>query len=689
MFTLSRNNQANESLSKFKLLSAYGGAGSILHTQYGSIIVSCIEEWGFLNKINQLHKDAINRKEENVFESVRKHAIASNEGGIALSNDNRFISLLKNKKKLENLKYLVLIPDLEINEKSNTVDYGIGNLTIASTYMPKNFSDSNYTIKPYSSWYKEWVENSLGDKFATQFFPVKKEIISKKGTSFFQPLKQDNVVLICSNGHISDFPWSKYLNWKSSNPHYDQKGLDLFNFDDCCSEPELTIRLANSNASGFDGKWLRCENNGCRGSKGTSLKGLFSIKVLCPGHKPWEASVSDNDNFPYSGSKNSRRNESPRENCKAVKPMKAALTTGNNLYFSRIMSSIYLPSELFKSQIEMRIEDLVKKKNEAMRNDDFDLAKDLNKNILELKGVQPPVVDNVSEAEQDLNYKYEEFSAFHFKTEDEINIDISNLKVKDTTRNLDGLLEEYFAKILRIDNMKMSSTQLDFSRVEPFDPDQEMKVQDIFRSRPEDIISYPGIENYGEGIFFALNQTLLEKYEIEFNSYIGDWISQLPSPRDHYSRKIIEKARSENWLLYLIHTLSHLIMRELEFRSGYPTASLQERLYVSNNDSYKMSGFLIYTVEGSEGSMGGLIAQTTPDNLNNLIKSALTRATICQSDPLCWTSEGQGLFNLNYAACFSCGLVSETSCEERNLYLDRKLLVDQEFGFFKNILNFE
>jgi hypothetical protein len=95
---------------------------------------------------------------------------------------------------------------------------------------------------------------------------------------------------------------------------------------------------------------------------------------------------------------------------------------------------------------------------------------------------------------------------------------------------------------------------------------------------------------------------------------------------------------------------------------------------------------MIYTTEGSEGSMGGLIAQTRPDNLVKLLSNALERAKICNSDPLCWESDGQGLFELNFAACFSCSLVSETSCEHRNIYLDRKILVDPISGFFKDAI---
>ena len=77
-----------------------------------------------------------------------------------------------------------------------------------------------------------------------------------------------------------------------------------------------------------------------------------------------------------------------------------------------------------------------------------------------------------------------------------------------------------------------------------------------------------------------------------------------------------------------------------------------------------MSGLLIYTAEGSEGSMGGLVWQGEPSKIVELIISALERTMQCSSDPLCWESEGQGTFGLNLAACFSCSLVSETACEK-------------------------
>jgi hypothetical protein len=138
---------------------------------------------------------------------------------------------------------------------------------------------------------------------------------------------------------------------------------------------------------------------------------------------------------------------------------------------------------------------------------------------------------------------------------------------------------------------------------------------------------------------------------------------------------------------FLIHSFSHMMMRELEFSCGYPTASLKERLYISTNPEKEMSGLLIYTAEGSEGSMGGLVSQGEPQKVLEIIKRGLERSVNCSSDPLCWESDGQGIFDLNLSACFSCSLVAETACEEMNLGLDRRVLVDEEFGYFNEFMN--
>lgn len=689
-----QNIKGNESISKFKLLSAYGGPGSILHTSYGSIIVSCIEEWGFLKKIIDIHDRGIRAGtiENKMLDYVVKHAKLSEEGAIGISNDLRLIESIKERKKLSQLKYLVLLPNIELNEVFNTINYGGNELAINSTFMPKNFKDNRHYYKSYKEWYDEWGNSTQN---ADDFFPPKYK--TEKG--YVNDLIQDNIVLICDHGHISDFPWSSFLRWRTDNP-FDinlDKPVDLFTYSLCCGtidKPLAKIKITSStaNASGFDGKWLKCEN--CE--RQTSLKGLMSVKIKCPGHKPWEAlTYLNNDIWKHNGNPKSRNSQPPKdEKCNSSKPMKVALTTGNNLYYSRILSSIYMPDELFKDERIIKLKKLendidnLDKSSPSWSIDIMNLVGQINSLKMELE-IQPKK-EETTELQKDIIYRFEEFKALTKKSQNEINRDEKHLKVKDVTQNLEGTnLSKYFTRILRIDNMKITSAQLDFSRVVPVDSDSDgIIAKNIFRSKADSVQVYPVVENYGEGIFFAFNEELINLFSKNDGAIdsINDKLKNLDNNSDAFSKGAIKYGLENNWQLYLVHSFAHLIMRELEFKCGYPTASLSERIYVSNNPNYQMYGCMIYTAEGAEGSMGGLIAQTRPDNLIKLITNALERARICNSDPLCWESDGQGLFELNFASCFSCSLVSETACEHRNIYLDRRILVDEENGFFKDVL---
>ncbi len=689
------NTQANEAISKFKLLSAYGGPGSIVHTAYGSIIVSCIEEWGFLKKILEIQKDAVDTgvKEKNINEYVEKQAKLERNGNIGISNDTRLLKSLIDRKGLTGLKYLVLTPDIYIQDFSNKIKNSGNELAINSSFMPKVFFDKGKRYKLYKEWYKDWVTNPKNDdQYGAKFFPPKYNTENN-----ISNLTQDNIVLICDHGHISDFPWSKFLRWRTDSPMEinSEKSIELFKLQPCCGSDDtstsiIKITSSTANASGFDGKWLKCENCG----KQTSLKGLMSVKIKCPGHKPWEAITSNNGELKYhSGNSNSRSKMPPLENCSSTKTMKVALTTGNNLYYSKMLTSIYMPDELFLDEKTLKFNSLERELELAMDNKNFEEAIRLNSIMtsLQVEIQNNSFVEEIKDSEKEILYRYEEYKALALKDEDEINVDKKNehLKVKDVTTNIeDTNLEKYFSRILRIDNMKITSAQLDFSRVVPVDSDADnISSKNIFRSKPDSVQVYPVVENYGEGIFFSFNEELINEFSnSKAIESLNENLNELLQKSDTFSEGAIKYGLENNWQLYLVHTFAHLIMRELEFKCGYPTASLSERIYVSNDEKYKMYGCMIYTAEGAEGSMGGLIAQTRPKNLLNLIQSALRRSTICNSDPLCWESDGQGLFELNFASYFSCSLVSETSCEHRNIYLDRRILVDENNGFFKELI---
>lgn len=690
------NTQANEAISKFKLLSAYGGPGSIVHTAFGSIIVSCIEEWGFLKKILEIQKEAVDtgKKEKEIKGYVIEQARLERNGSVGLSNDTRLLKSLINRKGLTELKYLVLIPDITVQDFSNKIKNNGNELAINSSFMPKVFFDKSKHYKFYKEWFKDWVSNKKNDdQYGNRFFPPKYN--TDKGT---YNLAQDNIVLICDHGHISDFPWSKFLRWRTDSPMEinSEQPIELFNSQPCCGNEDtsiskIKITSSTANASGFDGKWLKCENCG----RQTSLKGLMSVKIKCPGHKPWEAITSNNGELKYhSGNPGSRNQMPPFETCLSSKAMKVALTTGNNLYYSRMLSSIYMPDELFLDEKTLKLNVLEKELELAMDDKNFEEAMKINSMMTSLKAEiqNNPPLEIIHDSEKDVLYRFEEYRALALKGEEEINIDKVNehLKVKDVTINIKGSnVEKYFSRILRIDNMKITSAQLDFSRVVPVDSDADnISSKNIFSSKQKNSVeAYPVVENYGEGIFFYFKEDLMNEFA---NSgaivLLNENLKNLSKNSDAFSEGAIKYGLENNWQLYIVHTFAHLIMRELEFKCGYPTASLSERIYVSNNAKYKMYGCMIYTAEGAEGSMGGLIAQTRPKNLLSLIQSALRRATICNSDPLCWESEGQGLFELNFASCFSCSLVSETSCEHRNIYLDRRILVDENNGFFKDVI---
>ena len=127
----------------------------------------------------------------------------------------------------------------------------------------------------------------------------------------------------------------------------------------------------------------------------------------------------------------------------------------------------------------------------------------------------------------------------------------------------------------------------------------------------------------------------------------------------------------------MIHSLSHALMNEIALECGYPSTSLKERIYPLYGEGGGRFGLLIYTATaGAQGTLGGLLAMLP--QLGSIVAAALGKLALCSSDPICAEhrpaaySDERGLSG---AACHSCLLVAETSCEQRNLYLDRALAV--------------
>jgi hypothetical protein len=125
----------------------------------------------------------------------------------------------------------------------------------------------------------------------------------------------------------------------------------------------------------------------------------------------------------------------------------------------------------------------------------------------------------------------------------------------------------------------------------------------------------------------------------------------------------------------LLHTLSHLLIQSLAMRCGYPASSIRERVYADEPGG--RYGLLLYTgTPDAEGTLGGIVQQAR--RIEEHLAHALRSGTLCSHDPICAQhSPGESLENrwLHGAACHGCALVAETSCEMRNDYLDRALVV--------------
>ena len=127
----------------------------------------------------------------------------------------------------------------------------------------------------------------------------------------------------------------------------------------------------------------------------------------------------------------------------------------------------------------------------------------------------------------------------------------------------------------------------------------------------------------------------------------------------------------------LLHTLSHLLLRQVALECGYSSGSIRERLYVGS-PQHPTSGVLLSTAASdSEGTPGELVSLGQPKHLRRLLDQALEAAERCSSDALCAEHVPEAPSDtLRAAACHACLFASETSCEANNRWLDRAVLVD-------------
>lgn len=222
-----------------------------------------------------------------------------------------------------------------------------------------------------------------------------------------------------------------------------------------------------------------------------------------------------------------------------------------------------------------------------------------------------------------------------------------------------------------------------FTRFDPSPPMADEGLEDVglavrgapLGGNPEWL---PAIQQYGEGLFVQLS-----------SGAVDDWLRR-PDPRRHRERlragfgnweRAKPGAKSRGLSYMLLHSLSHALMSEIALDCGYPASALKERIYAlpaATQGGPPRCGLLIYTATaGTQGTLGGLVE--VAGRFAAVLRGALRRLEVCSGDPVCADHDpaAHGDDRATHgAACHGCLLVAETSCEMRNLFLDRALLIE-------------
>ena len=123
----------------------------------------------------------------------------------------------------------------------------------------------------------------------------------------------------------------------------------------------------------------------------------------------------------------------------------------------------------------------------------------------------------------------------------------------------------------------------------------------------------------------------------------------------------------------VLHTFSHLLLKQLCMESGYSLSSVAERLFFeTNDDGQPEKAAFSCTLRGLrlDGTLGGLAGQAGIRRMKAIVKQALARRGECSNDPVCGehtpTHEEP-----NGAACHTCDLAGNRLRSQKSSARDR------------------
>ena len=447
----------------------------------------------------------------------------------------------------------------------------------------------------------------------------------------------------CRRGHIDDLNWRAFVH-KSGNTcerplWLEERGTsgdiaDTFGVCDCGEERSLYEAL------GLE----------------TSALGK------CGGKRPWIG--------PFA-----------QEAC--GEPYRLLVRTASNAYFPQIMSVISLPE--YDAGLAAKVSSQYQRLKTA---DDLDRLANF-RGVPELDAAFADIADeNVVEEyrrqksgseNEDIPVKVAEFgildkgdgsigeddprSRFHAET-------LARTEWDPATDTLLATVD----KLVLVHRLREVVSLLGFTRFEAISPDKDGELDlEVTRAAVAETITWlPAMENRGEGVFISFKtdefRTWLSRSDVQGRG------RQIESGWKAWAKERHRNEENFPGLPYImLHSLSHMLMTSISLDCGYPASSLRERVY-AGEDGY---GVLIYTGSSdSEGTLGGLVeaGRRFPEHL----RRALGANLLCSNDPVCAEHDPNTPYEarpLQGAACHGCLLIAETSCEQRNDFLDRALVV--------------
>lgn len=507
-------------------------------------------------------------------------------------------------------------------------------------------------VRPFPRWLR-CVRCGLLAEFDSGLFTIKENPYRPDQTHFIHTSCEKGshsdavparFLLACRNGHLDDFPWHYFVHGGTTSC----KG---------------TLRFFERGASlQTENLWVKCDDCGAA----RSLVHAFGEKAK--------------DNIPACRGRHPHL-DVYNENCD--QPARAVLLGATNSWFPITLSVLAIPHtgnsltqivsdgwtyfEDATSEDEVKtICKTLKKSGQLPGIDKLD-PKDLWKAIFARKSgtTQTEVVgnDDIKRPEWTvLTHPNPPTDWPHFLSE----------RV-DAPPKYNYLMPE----VLLLKRLREVNALVGYTRVEApeetDDPDERPPMADLCRGVPDWV---PATEVHGEGIFLRFSESQVANWEKQTSVQARDAMLRAGHAGWRNARQLDPNKGYPGIRYAMLHTFSHLLIRELALECGYNAASIRERIYANLEGESPMAGILLYTAAAdSDGTLGGLVELGKPENLGRLIQQALYRATVCSSDPLCSEHNPEQDRSLHAASCHACGFVAETSCERGNRYLDRALLI--------------